>query len=323
MIIYYTGHGVYNDDKKYLELTASINPALGKGFTRDARCNWNKAEAKLQDEEVEGDVLTILDTCYSSNLVKSGKGDTRKFELLSACPIDQTTARPGQYSFTRALIDALDWLLKEHSDSPFSTFRLNQRINIDKRRSDTPSHLWSRVQSVQNNEQHILLAPLKPPKSDTVHQPKYRLSPKGFLTLRFGLRDAELNQEQIEFMTKTLSKAFHNKAMVGLRRIDWVEIKPAPPITHFERLALVMFVITQWKKFLGKRREERASQTQTQRSVDEITFPEGMDIDATNSSQKRHHEGVDEMPEAKRRYLEASQPPSPPISDSSRIDYDA
>ncbi|CAO2656431.1 Nn.00g052340.m01.CDS01 [Neocucurbitaria sp. VM-36] len=323
LVIYYTGHGVYREDKKYLELTASINPSLGKGFTKDARCNWNKAEDKLKDEEVEGDVLTILDTCYSSNLVKSARGDARKFELLSAAPIDQTTARPGQYSFTRALIDALDELLRDHKDSPFSTFRLNQRINIDKRRTDTPSHLWSRVQSVQHNEQHILLAPLKPQKADALQQSTYRLSPKGFLTLRFGLRDASLSQEQIEFMTKTLSKAFHNKAMVGLRRIDWMEIKPAPPITHFERLALVMFVITQWKKFLGRRKEERESQLQSQRRVDEITFPDGMDIDSTNSSQKRHHEGVDEMPEAKRRYLEAAQPPSPPISDSSRIDYEA
>ncbi|KAF1844078.1 uncharacterized protein K460DRAFT_290302 [Cucurbitaria berberidis CBS 394.84] len=318
LIIYYTGHGVYMDDKKYLELAATINPSLGKGFSKDARCNWNKAEEILRDEEVEGDVLTILDTCYSSNLVKSGKRDTRKFELLSACPIDQTTASPGKYSFTRALIDALDELLKDHKESPFSTFRLNQRINLDIRRTDTPSQLWSRVHS----EQHILLAPLKPPKAGVLQKSTYRVSPKGYLTLRFGLSYASLNQEQIEFMTRTLSKAFHNKAMVGLRKIDWIEIKPAPPITHFQRLTLVISVITQWKRILGRRREERESQKQSQQSVDEVISPEGIEIDSAISSQKRRHAGGDELPEAKRRYLEASQPPSPPVSNSSRIGYD-
>ena len=241
LIVYYTGHGVYHEDRKYLELTATMDPRLGKGLIKEARCNWNKAEEKLRDDEVEGDVLTILDTCYSSNLVKSGREDTRKFELLSACSIDATTASPGNYSFTRALINALDELLKEYGESPFSTFRLNQRILLDKRRSDTPSHLWSRVENVQHNEQHILLSPLKPQRLDTLQQPPYKLSPKGYLTLRFGLRDATLNQEQIEFMTMTLSRAFNNKAMVGLRRIDWLDIRPAPPISHFERVATLHF----------------------------------------------------------------------------------
>ncbi|OAL46255.1 hypothetical protein IQ07DRAFT_518450 [Pyrenochaeta sp. DS3sAY3a] len=315
LIIYYTGHGVFREDTRVLELTATINPAAGKGFFKDARCNWNKVEQKLKDDEVEGDVLTILDTCYASNFVKSGKEESRKFELLSACPIDQTTASPGTHSFTRALIDTLQKLHNEYGERPFSTFRLVQLINIDSRRADTPAHLWSR----EHNEQHILLAPLKPDhRAGSGGRAVYRPSPKGFLVLRFGLRDVSLNKEQIEFMTKTLARAFNNKAMVGLRRVEWLDIKPAPPITHFERVALVMFVMTKWKGLVSSRREERESQ----RLLEEAAFPESMDLDSTASSQKRRHEGIDESPEAKRRFLDASQAPSPPISDSSRVGYD-
>lgn len=315
LIIYYTGHGVFREDTRVLELTATINPAAGKGFFKDARCNWNKVEQKLKDDEVECDVLTILDTCYASNFVKSGKEESRKFELLSACAIDQTTASPGKHSFTRALIDTLKHLHDEYGERPFSTFRLVQLINIDSRRADTPAHLWSR----EHNEQHILLAPLKPDhRVGSGRRAVYRPSPKGFLVLRFGLRDVSLNQEQIEFMTKTLAKAFNNKAMVGLRRVEWLDIKPAPPITHFERVALVMFVMTKWKGLVSSRREERESQ----RLLDEAAFPESMDLDSTASSQKRRYEGIDESPEAKRRFLDASQAPSPPISDSSRVGYD-
>ncbi|KAH7401361.1 hypothetical protein BKA66DRAFT_386649, partial [Pyrenochaeta sp. MPI-SDFR-AT-0127] len=316
LVLYYTGHGIYHDDKKVLELTASRNPSSVDG-NQIARCNWNKVEEKLKDEEVEGDVLTILDTCYSSNLVKSGKAETKKFELLSACSIDQTTASPGEYSYTRALIDALGALLQEYGDRPFSTDSLNQRILIDKRRSDTPSHVWSRVQSTQSTESHIFLAPLKSEteKKEALRQSAYKLSPNGYLTLRFGLRDTVLGKEQIEFMIRTLAKAFQNKPLVGLRKIDWLGIKPAPPRPHFEHVALAMIVIRQWRNVIKKRKEN------LQRKGD-VSSSEAMEIDSANSPQKRTFEGDEFIPDAKRRNLKPSQPLSPPVSDSSRFEYD-
>jgi hypothetical protein len=275
---------------------------------------------------VDSDVLTILDTCYSSNLVKSGSQEQKKFELLSACAIDQVTARPGKNSFTRALIDAIHQLLKIHGEHPFSTFGLNQLVNLDKRRTDTPSVLWSRNQSVQQNEQqqHILLAPLKPRKIDALQQTVYRPPPKGFLTLRFGLRDAELNQEQIEFMTRTLARKFNSKSsLVCLRRIDWLDIRPAPPMTHIERVALVISVIAKWRKTTKRKREERGGERLSRKKADEGAPPDLTEVDSTygmNGSQKRAREDLDELPDAKRQYLDTAHPPSPPVSDSSRIE---
>jgi hypothetical protein len=291
-----------------------------KGFSRDAKANWNKVEEKLRDEEVEGDVLTILDTCYASNLVKkSGKQETKKFELVAASPIDQGTASPGKYSFTRALIDGLKELLDEHKE-PISTFRLVQSINLSKHRSDTPAHVWARD---LHTDQHIFLAPLKPHKPDITQPSSFRSAPGGYLTLRFGLRDASLNKEQIEYMTKTLANALFNKALVGLKKVEWLEMKAAPPIPHFDRVALVMFAATQWKKVISKRKQDRASQLASQRSVDEVVFPsdDGAMESIPVTRQKRSFEDVDDMLDTKRQHLDPTQPPSPPVSNSSRMEY--
>ncbi|KAH7394249.1 hypothetical protein DE146DRAFT_126534 [Phaeosphaeria sp. MPI-PUGE-AT-0046c] len=310
LIVYYTGHGVFHEDKKFLELTACTNPLVCKGFSRDAKVNWNKVEDKLRDEENEGDVLTILDTCYASNLVKkSSSREPKKFELIAACPIDQTTAAPGEFSFTRALIDSLHELLNEHKE-PISTFRLVQSINLNKHRSDTPAHVWARN---AQTEQHIFLAPLKPPKVDIAQPSKFRSAPGGYLTLRFGVRDATLNKQQIEYMTKTLSNALFNKALIGLRKVEWLDMKAAPPIPHFDRVALVMYAATQWKKVISKRKLERESQS---RSVDHVMLPDVEEMEM--ASQKRGWDGEEDGPDAKRRYLEPGQPLSPPVSDSWR-----
>jgi hypothetical protein len=293
-----------------LELTGSLDPRQGKGFSNVARATWNKAEEQLRSEDVEGDVLTILDTCYSSNLVKSGREEHKKFELLSACTIDQTTAAPGPNSYTRALIDAMKTSLRKDDKRPISTFTLFQNVNLDKRRSDTPSGLWSRGRPTHANEQHIFLTPLKPEKVDSLQQPASRRLPKGYLDLRFGLRDAELNQFQIDLMASTLARALSHKEMLGIRRIDWLSMKQAPSTANFERVARVMRVIAQWKKVITKNKE---SQQISRRSVDRMVDPDRV-------SPKRVHDGIDDQPpDAKRQHLDTAHPPSP-VSDSSRMD---
>lgn len=310
--MYYTGHGEFDDESKTLWLTGSLNPADDGGFRKDARVTWNKAEEQLRHTDVEGDVLTILDTCYASNLVKSSREDEKKFELLSACAINQTTAAPGPNSYTRAFIDAIKILLKEDANRPISTFSLTNQINKDSRRSDTTSHLWGRNHVSRINQEHIFLMPLKPEKVDALHQPRRR--PKSYLTLQFALRDASLDKVQIDYMAKQLSKAL-NKELIGLRKIDWVDMKPAPPMSHFERVTSVMRVIGQWKRVIAKNKERAESQ----KTVDNVVFPQA---DSMNGSQKRAHEDAGELPDAKRQYLGISPPPSPPVSECSRVDHE-
>jgi hypothetical protein len=310
LIVYYTGHGVYREDHKYLELTASLNSNIRRGFSQEARCNWNKIQEILQDDDVDSDVLTILDTCYSSNLAKGGKEETKTFELLSACAIDSTTAAPGDNSFTRTLIDTLKRLHGQHGEKGFTTFHLNQAVLIDKRRHDTPSQLWSLK---QHHGRHIHLAPLKPQQARELKDRRLRPLPRGYLTLRFALRDESLTQEQIEFLTLQLSKAFNNKLLVGLSRIEWLGLKPAGN-AYFGRAALAMFAIAQWKRVVKIRKAKRR--------LDKVWLPvhstTGEPPIATPRKRSRDSFTNSPEPERKRDYLAASQPPSPPVSDSSR-----
>ena len=320
MVVYYSGHGLWREDLRHLELTGSIKNN-DRGFRNEARANWEKAEEALRSDDIEGDVLTILDTCYSSNVTKSGNEDTRTFELLSACAYDTTTASPGPNSFTRALIDALKELLKETKDRSFSTFYLNQRILMNPNRRDTPSQLWFRL---KHHERHIRLAPLKPQK-DRSRPPALLALPRGYLTLRFAIRDESLNREQIDFLTKNLSQVFSNKQLLGLRRIDWIGLKPART-THFGRAALAMFAIAQWKKVVNKKRNARLGEEQYKKSVDDARLPldmslQGSDSFSSSPSRKRLRNSGALQPNAKKGLLATNftpiGSPSPPISDVS------
>jgi len=298
LIVYYTGHGVYQESTKTLELTGTPNPEESKGLINTAHASWNMAEEQLRQPIVEADVLTILDTCYSSNLVKSSRQQEKKFELLSACYFDETTAAPGPNSYTRAFIDAAKYFLDNDPKRPISTFSLTQRINEDKRRIDTPSHLWGRSRNPQPNQEHIFLTPLTPSKADALHE--YRPRAQSYLTLRFGLRHTSLNQAQIDYMAKLLTKALNNKESIGLRRIDCIDMKPAPPLSHFERVTSVLRVKAKWKLLVAKNKERKQAQN-------------GGDA---NGSVKRACEDANELPHAKRQYLGPIPPPSPAVSDA-------
>jgi hypothetical protein len=288
---------VFQAKSKTLELTGTPNPSNERGLSTVARATWNKAEEQLRHPDVEADVLTILDTCYASNLVKSSRQEEKKFELLSACQIDETTAAPGDNSYTRAFIDAAKEFLDTDPKRPISTFSLTQRINQDPRRVDTPSHLWGRSRNPQPNQEHIFLTPLNPGKADAIHH--YRPRAKSYLTLRFGLRDASLNQTQIDYMAKLLTKALNNKDPIGLRRIDCIDMKPAPPISHFERVTSVLRVRAQWKKVIARNKENKEKAESH-----------------ASASIKRICDDPTELPDAKRQHLSPTHPPSPPVSEA-------
>ncbi|KAJ8112306.1 hypothetical protein OPT61_g5299 [Boeremia exigua] len=312
LIIYYTGHGVWREAEEYLQLTAAQTPFQGKGFQKDAHANWNRAEQILKAEEIDSDVLTILDTCFSSNIAKSAKQSLRKFELLSACPHNGLTSSPGARSFTRVLIDKLTVLANEYKDKPFSTFHLNSLICMDERRHDTPSQLWFRLP----NEQNILLAPLKPSVAHVPHKPRVQLEPRGYLTLRFALKDEKLSQPQIEYLAQKLSKAFENKHLIGLRKIDWVNIKPAA-ISPFERVALAAYAVTQWKKAV-QRSKDKMSLAQAEDGATPMEVDTDRNSSRASPTRKRSRDADGEPKVAKRQNTESSQPPPSPVSISSR-----
>lgn len=267
LIVYYSGLSMYRDLENYLELTASMNLYRAKGFRQDAHANWNKAEDILRSEDTDADVLTIMDTSFAANSVQ-GRTNTshappritkaeqaRRFEMMSAAGIDETTSAPGDSSFTRAFIDNLINLLEEKDGKPISTFRLNQRICMDERRRSTPSQV---IQVLPHNG-HIVLKPLKP--GHVQRYEMFRARTGARLTLSFELRDKTLSQQQIEFLARGLAHTFRDNQAIGLRKIHWqgmdqVEQSPA------ERLALAKDAIAKWKDFVRRRRETSLVQRQ-------------------------------------------------------------
>jgi hypothetical protein len=259
LVVCYVGHAVWKDLENYLELRPSLHSAEGP------HVRWDKAESMLRDDDLEADTLVILDVCYWNDTTSSQNTSSsrttnsqmtrtssspRKFELLSSSRPEDRTVSSEVKSFIKVLIDNLEVLADEYGGSPFSTFTLNQRMCIDSRMHDSPSHLWS----LSSSDQHIFLAPVNNQTKDDNKRITRR--PASRLALSLDLRDQSLNQVQIEYLVKQLAKAFNNK-LLGVRGINFHGIKP---ISHspFSTAALVLLVIIQWKKIVQRRREERS-----------------------------------------------------------------
>jgi hypothetical protein len=265
LIVYYTGVACWRDLENYLELRASMNSTATR-YATDAHASWNRVEEMLRSEDNEADALMILDACYSSNMavgdtmssgVTSRRSEmssvvaSRKFELLCATPIDQTTAAPHQHTFTRALIDTLHEFSHEYRDKRFSTFQLTQRLSLSKQGHHTPVSLWVRTL----NDQHIFLAPMGNQKGKSIKRASQHS--EGRLTLSFDIRDRVLNEEQIAYLVKSFAKAFEGKAMLGIQNMNWHGITCMKRY-DFGSVAAVIFAAVRWKKVVQRRREERA-----------------------------------------------------------------
>ncbi|KAI4257587.1 MAG: hypothetical protein L6R42_005559 [Xanthoria sp. 1 TBL-2021] len=97
-ITYYGGHGFMNDDRQCVWLS---NQRPGA-----ATLQWSSIQTML--EEAECDVLILLDCCAAASSGGShGKGVT---ELIAACGFEAFAPGVGEHSFTRSLIDELEYL---------------------------------------------------------------------------------------------------------------------------------------------------------------------------------------------------------------------
>ncbi|KAL8750617.1 MAG: hypothetical protein Q9199_006946 [Rusavskia elegans] len=97
-ITYYGGHGFMNDDRECVWLS---NQRPGA-----ATLQWSSIQTML--EQAECDVLILLDCCAAASSGGShGKGVT---ELIAACGFEAFAPGVGEHSFTRSLIDELEYL---------------------------------------------------------------------------------------------------------------------------------------------------------------------------------------------------------------------
>jgi hypothetical protein len=185
-------------------------------------------------EKVKANVLTIMDCCYASDLLRNIPEHGRTFEMIAASDIGAPTPEPGENSFTRCLIKHLKVLAVESSGgygSYFDTHDLVERMA--KERFDSPPRLWRRI---PGSSRHIELRKLKP-KNERPTQKSSIPSHARFLHLGFALKHETITETQIRYLTKELPGLFSNRGL-PLVNIKWLgcrkEGKPTlKDIAHF------------------------------------------------------------------------------------------
>jgi len=178
---------------------------------------WYEAEAPLL-EKAKGDVLTILDCCFASGAIfKSRNQDLRNYQLLAASAAGRPTKGPGDKSFTKALCDSLEELLRECKSESFTLTKLGERINL--KRKSQPALIWYRL---GEGNRSIQLAPLgSQDRKDSFQM----CDPEGAsLVLRFSLKEQDFTDTQIEGLAQQLPYAFKDAKIFSLRRIDWIKM---------------------------------------------------------------------------------------------------
>jgi len=172
--------------------------------------------------------------------------------------VDQPTPRPGQDSFTVALIESLKILVGEFKDGFFTTRDLEERIKM--KRPTTPPALWRRL---ERHNRHVRLSPLKDPQQVRRESERNNL-PLGFLSLQFALRDDRLSKEQIEELTRHLPKTFE-QCKVAVDNILWLGFdKAGRPKTFYDAVWLY------WKH-QNKNRGNRTTQWHAPSGPSEIS----------------------------------------------------
>ena len=250
---------------------------------------WNRAETPLL-EDAEGDVLTMLDSCFASNIQKGSTEQTRTYELLAAAAMDKRTNAPGKNSFTSILTEELQELLKKHRGRKFATVELVQRINL--RRRKRPSMLWDRL---SRHDHHIYLAPLNTEDLEKRQISFQNMRENASLTLRIALKEERLTSAQIERLAQRLPKAFR-KSQVEPLQIHWMGLSRHPQRSVSMKGAASIAKAVYRFMSMSSRRDKN--------SIEEIS-PTST---TPSMTLKRTQNSLDslEIPDSKRRMSEAS-----------------
>ena len=158
---------------------------------------------------------------YFSNLMKAA----RAFEYIAATGAMGSTPVPGEDSFTRALIFALETLVKEKSNGRFTSVDLVSTIN---RAPHFPKHQEPKLAQRFNHSGRIMLHPLKTPNLEVyASMPNADLRDhrrRHTLTLHFEL-STRMDSGNLELFGKELNQVFMLNNF-GVNNVRWGGMKP-------------------------------------------------------------------------------------------------
>jgi len=148
-----------------------------------------------------------------------GYWPTRSFEYLAACKHNEMTHPPGPKSFTRALIWAMETLVKTRKE--FSTHELQVQIG--------KAPKFPKIQQVEVFDrgepfyQRLVLAPLPQPHSMGLNSANGHVAerkPQNFFDLRFWYSD-DIDEAEVEEVANIFKKLILDKK-IGANRIAWI-----------------------------------------------------------------------------------------------------
>ena len=153
----------------------------------------------------------------------------RSFEYLAATEQFSLTPVPGKDSFTRALIYALESLVKKRADGRFTTLELLRKIKTDAPHfPKEQSPMLIDRERKKHSAGRIMLHPLRTEGSDNeiFRREAASLDPfKGHtLTLQFDFSEIP-SQPYIENFGRELNDFFHRN--VGINRVRWGGVRPS------------------------------------------------------------------------------------------------
>lgn len=262
-------------------------------------------------------MLFIVDACFGSNIIKGQQQDDgRVYKLLCASGIDKPTEGPGPRSFTTVMISALEMLLKDCGEKPFTTQQLCEIISIRPERQSHGSCVWH-----YNHRYHrcIEWAPLK----HTLDERKKAFShgeTRAHLSLCVCLTEGCLNETQITELCKAFCTAA-KKVKAPVRRIDCRGLRGFQGAENFAKagkdLAAAVKYVKRWQSQAStKPRDQMMQKTDDPdpQAMNESSASESAVLEATSelatppqSSRKRRTSGRQSEssgPRAKRRVPE-------------------
>ena len=215
-------------------------------------------------------MLIILDCCNAANIIKKGGGTSHRcHELLTAVGRDKLAQPPGEGSFTRHFIDALQEQLTVSKGQPFTTFDLHDEIM--RQSQDFSSSLTNRHGGTRTGR-NISLAPVDRTQTDLLPPPAVfqRTGNTASLDLRLVFRtDTMLEETEARCLATKLSQAAKTAdedGKMGLQSIEWVGYQPslsAVMIRHGRHHYLKKVYGKKWARPVRRKRNAEQDLTQS------------------------------------------------------------
>jgi hypothetical protein len=171
---------------------------LSKEEQEKIRVVWKRSEHLIEDSPA--DILVIFDCCEAGSVggIKS-RAPRPNFEYIAACSEDGLTCKPGEESFTSALI----WSLKELC--PSAPFTSSVLVEKTKKYPHLPKDQDPQLRKREESSGFVWIAPIGiDPSPNALANSVHRNPDHEFLDLRLDYYQ-KLKVEDVEYLARKLS----------------------------------------------------------------------------------------------------------------------